>query len=373
MRGEKESRKARERAARIGQILRILHKWGIHTLGEFAQLDQEKLAARLGPEAVCLWERANGRSRRLLKLVQPPESFVESFEFEHEVEMMEPLLFILRRLLEQLSRRLNGVYLVAQELTLQVSFTDKQHYERCFQIPQPTNQVDLLFRMLHAHLENFQSKHPLVAVSLEAQPARAAQQQFGLFETALRDPNQLHETLARLTGLLGWERVGTPVFAETHRPDVFRMEPFAWQLDDRSEAGAIDPNRPEGEGPSLAKVTGNVEGRAPASPRPRRRRSSALHQPRSLPQPQKAPLAALRRFRPAPPASVLLEKNRPIHLRSTEWNGAAHEQNGPYLASGNWWDEQAWKREEWDLHLADDAILRCHENGKGWEIDGLYD
>jgi protein ImuB len=365
MKGKKKSRKAEARAVRVGQILKILHQWGIHTLGEFARLDPEQLAARLGPEAVRLWERARGESRRLLKLVQPPESFRESFEFEHEVETLEPLLFILRRLLEQLSRRLQGIYLVAQELIFQVEFSNQQHDERCFKIPQPTNQVDLLFRMLHTHLENFQSEHPIVAVSLEAQPVRATQQQFGLFATALRDPNQLGETLARLVGLLGRDRVGTPVPQETHRPDIFRMQPFAWQLDDHAEAGALDPNRPEAER--------NMEGRAPASPRPRRRRSSALHELRSLPQPEKAPSAALRRFRPAPAASLLREQDRPIHLRSSEFNGAVTGEHGPYLASGNWWDDQRWKREEWDLQLGDGAILRCHENGEGWRIDGLYD
>jgi protein ImuB len=146
MRQPKKSRKADELAGRIQHILGILHKWGIHTLGDFARLDKEKIAARLGPEAVLLWERANGQSTRPLKFIQPPESFAENFEFEHEIETSEPLLFILRRFLEQLSVRLNAVYLVTRELTLRIGFTNKQSYEHCFKIPQPTNQVDLLFR-----------------------------------------------------------------------------------------------------------------------------------------------------------------------------------------------------------------------------------
>ena len=323
----RKSGKAGERAVRIGKILKILHKWGIHTLGEFARLDKEKLSTRLGPEAVQLWERARGRSMRLLRLVPAPESFAESFEFEHEVETIEPLLFILRRLLEQLSVRLQGAYLVAWELTLQIGFTNKQFYERCFKIPQPTHQVELLFRMLHAHLENFQSEHPLVAVSLQVQPTRATQQQFGLFEIALRDPNQLYETLARLTGLLGPERVGTPVLEETHRPDAFRMEPFAWQLTSRAGESETTPNSG----------------------------------------------GALRRFRPALTASVLLEQNKPIHLRSSAVSGPASGQSGPYLTSGGWWDERGWKRKEWDLQLSDGPILRCHEHGEGWQVDGIYD
>src|SRR5712691_1183186 len=58
-------------ARTVREILAILHKWGIHTLGQFAALNREDLAARLGSEAVRLWERANGKTTRLLKLVQP--------------------------------------------------------------------------------------------------------------------------------------------------------------------------------------------------------------------------------------------------------------------------------------------------------------
>src|SRR5437870_4310411 len=97
----------KDREAEIQQILAILHKWGIHTLGQLAALDKEQLGARLGPEAIRMWERANGQSKRLLKLVRPPESFEESFEFENEIETAEPLLFMLRRFLE---RRLGPMY-----------------------------------------------------------------------------------------------------------------------------------------------------------------------------------------------------------------------------------------------------------------------
>src|SRR5438094_10515930 len=148
------------------EILAILHKWGIHTLGQLAALDKEELRARLGVEAVRLWERANGTATRLLKFVQPPEAFEESFEFDHEIETAEPLLFMLRRFLEQLALRLSAIYLVAKELTLTITFANSCHDEsvatattasaaRTFKIPQPTNDVDLLFRMLQTHLENF--------------------------------------------------------------------------------------------------------------------------------------------------------------------------------------------------------------------------
>ena len=344
------------------EILAILHKWGIHTLGQLAALDKEELRARLGAEAVRLWERANGTATRLLKFVQPPEAFEESFEFDHEIETVEPLLFMLRRFLEQLALRLSGIYLVAKELTLCISFSnsredesavaDQQSYERVFKIPQPTNNVDLLFRMLQTHLENFKSEHPIVAVALTAQPIRPASQQFGLFETALRNPQQLYETLARLSALLGSDRVGTPIKEETHRPDAFRMEPFEWQV------GAIDPNRP--------------------------------------PSKDEKSRVALRRFRPPANTSVFVSEAR--YLESDKIRGQIVDQSGPFLFSGNWWNEKSWARAEWDMQLDDNSLIRCHESppspgygvagppsqsygvtgsaagaARTWKIDGIYD
>ncbi len=219
-----------ERAAELSRLLAIFHKWGVHTLGDLAALERDQLGLRLGPLALQLWDQAAGKSTRLLRLVRPPELFEEQLEFEHEIETTEPLLFVLRRFLEQLSRRLDTLYLVARELQLALTFADKSRYAHRFQIPDPTHSVEILFRLLQAHLENFRAEHPIVAVSLALLPAPPARQQFDLFETPLRDPSRLHETLTRLTGLLGTERVGTPVREDSHRPDAFHLEPFSWQL-----------------------------------------------------------------------------------------------------------------------------------------------
>ena len=334
---------ARDREIQIRQILVILHKWGIHTLGQFAALDREQLGARLGPEAIRMWERANGQSDRMLKLIRPPESFEESFEFENEIETAEPLLFMLRRFLEQFAVQLSGIYLVTKELTLRITFTNKQIYERIFKIPQPTNNVDLLFRMLHTHLENFKSEYPIVAIALNAQPIKPAREQFGLFETTLRNPHQLSETLARLAGLLGADHVGTPVLEETHRADAFRMEAFLW---------------------NWASTEGNG-GRSSATPgaHPKARGSSPLH----------TSGLALRRFRPAPSASVLLDEDRPMHIRGADVGGKIIDLRGPYLISGNWWDEKSWAHAEWDLQLDAGELVRCHGSETTWRIDGIYD
>jgi protein ImuB len=337
-------------------IIGILHKWGIHTLGQLAVLDKEELRNRLGNDAVRLWKRANGTATRPFKFVQPPETFDEFFEFDHEIETAEPLLFILRRFLEQLALRLSSIYLVARELTLTITFSNSRSDEsvatdktsasaaRTFKIPQPTNDVDLLFRMLQTHLENFKSEHPIVAVALSAEPIRPVLQQFGLFETALRNPHQLYETLARLAARLGSDRVGTPVLEETHRPDAFRMEGFSWQV------GAIDPNRPSaGETP-------------------------AATEEKSKP--------ALRRFRPPANTSIFVSDERYLggeagvscrYKQRDIVRGQIVSRVGPFLLSGNWWDEKAWARAEYDVQLENGALVRAHEAASKWAIDGIYD
>jgi protein ImuB len=326
VRAQKKSKTAHDRAAEVRQIIAILHKWGVHTLGHFAALKKEEVSLRLGPEGVRMWERASGKATRLLKLVPPPESFAETFDFENEVETIEPLLFMLRRFLQQLTLRLGALYFVAKELKLRITFSDKKSYEHLFKIPEPSNDVEVLFRMLHTHLENFTSAAPIVSVALEAQPTKPSQQQFSLFETALRDPTQLSETLARLTGLLGPDCVGTPVLEETYRPDAFRIESFSWQL---PEATAHD-----------------------ATP---------------------LPAVGLRRLRSAPPVSVLLAHDAPAHLRSSAIQGEVVDHAGPYHSSGNWWDGNSWRRAEWDVQLANATLCRCHQHEQGWALDGIYD
>ncbi|MEY2504844.1 MAG: protein ImuB [Verrucomicrobiota bacterium] len=326
MRKNSKAPAAKERQAEVRRILDLLHRWGIDTLGQFAALEKEAVGARLGAIGLELWERARGKTTRLLKLVTTPESFEESFEFENEIETSEPLLFMLRRFLQQFSVRLGALYLVIRELELLITFTDKRTYQHRFKIPEPTNNIEVLFRMLHTHLENFTSDSPILAVALKAEPAKPSFEQFHLFETALRDPMRLTETLARLSGLLGPDRVGTPVLEETHRPDAFRMEPFAWQL-------------PEEKADDLPPL----------------------------------PAAALRRFRSPLPASVLLAKNRPVHFRSPKTQGAVRAEKGPYLASGNWWDGKAWGRAEWDVELETGAVCQCHSSAGQWALDGIYD
>src|SRR6185436_3762576 len=95
-------------------------------------LGRDDLVRRLGAEAGEYFDRATGRVDRPLRCTQPAETFEESTEFEHEVETLEPLLFLLRRMVEQLVLRLNAIYRVPSELTLRLGLSNDDEHIRVF-------------------------------------------------------------------------------------------------------------------------------------------------------------------------------------------------------------------------------------------------
>lgn len=306
-------------------MLDILHRWGIRTIGGFIALGRDDLVLRLGAEAGEHFDRATGRIDRPLLCTQPAETFEECTEFEHEVETLEPLLFLLRRMVEQLVFRLGVIYRVPAELTLRLGLSNDDEHVRVFKVPSPTANPDTLFRMLHTHLESVTTEHTIVRVQLSAEPTRPVRQQFGLFETALRDPNQFAETLARLVALLGHDRVGTAVLEPTHRPDAFRIQPADFTADvSRADAAAL---------------------------------------PLGL---------SLRRFRPSQPALVQCDRG-PTYLHAAAIDGPIVAAYGPMLLSGDWWSQQPWSRAEWDVKLSDGTLCRIYEQEGAWFLEGCYD
>jgi protein ImuB len=305
------------------EIREVLHAWGIRTVGDLVALPMSQVGERLGPEAIVLWERATGGRPRPLKLVKPQAFYCEQADLENPVEMLEPLLFLLRRFLEQITARLAHVYLVVGKLRLVLRFETGEPYHRTFTIPQPTRDVGLLFRMLHTHLENFTSESAIIGLELAAQPVRPGTEQFGLLEKGLRDPHQLAETLARLQALIGTERVGTPELQPSAHPDAFRLRPYDT---------AVVP--------------------VPCSD---------------------SPLIGVpwMRFTPPVPATIKLHDGEPAFLRSPHFTGPIKETSGPWLLEGNWWESRHWSREEWDA-ATENGIYRLVQAGRAWFLDGIY-
>jgi protein ImuB len=305
-----------------GEMAAVLEAWGVRTIGEFVALPRAEMWERLGPESIRLAERAAGGRARPLELVKPREFFSEQADLEHPVEMLEALLFLLRRFLEQIATRLEQAYLVADRLRLVLRFEQGEPHGRVFTIPQPTREVNILFRMLHTHLENFTSAAPIVGLELAAKPVRPTAEQFGLLERGLRDPHQFAETLARLEALLGVECVGIPELEPSHHPEAFHLRAYA--------AATASP-------PGADILLG----------------------------------VPWLRFRPPLPVRVTLDQARPAFLASHRATGPIRQACGPWLAEGNWWEARRWTREEWDIAM-DEGFYRLVREGRNWFLDGIY-
>jgi len=306
------------------EIAEILERWGIHTAGDFLALGKGKIAERLGADALDLFDRVSADLVRPLKLVAPPEHFSEQIEFESGIETAEPLLFVLRRFVEQLSRRLAARYFIVAELQLDLGLFSGPNYQRIFKIPAPTGNGETLFRMLRTHLETVRTDAPIVSLRLGAKPSQPEAHQFGLFEVTLRNPNQFAETLARLGALCGSENVGTPVLEATHRPDAFGM-----RTPDFSGQPALSRHR--------------------------------------------SPGLSLRRFRPVLGAAVKFCEEQPAWLQCPIFNGVIAKTRGPFNYSGEWWDDHRWSRQEWDVETFDGSLFRIFRSGEGCFVEGVYD
>lgn len=357
-------------------LLSVLRKWGIRTLADFIALGREQVADRLGVEGLELFDLASGNLNRPLRLCHPPDVYEEAIEFEHEIESIEPLLFILRRFLDQICRRLELIYSVVEEVDLRLDLDCGERYERVFRIPAPTNNLDTLFRVLHTHLENLTTTHPIIGFRVNAKPCKPRHHQFGLFETSLRDPNHFYETLAHLTALLGPDRVGTPIAEPTYRPDAFRMESVRF---DASTTRPDVPDRMPPDGLKLRRLRPplpvDVEFQ---SGRPSLLGLKNVQTVRRTVFQMKIGRKSRNRSPQGRNASKPSDRNSgDTFLRRIgfETRGAKQIQKaqGPWRSSGNWWDDQRWHRDEWDVQTHDGTLYRLSHQSDGWFVEGVYD
>jgi protein ImuB len=310
-------------------LVPILHAWGVRTLGDLTALPKKEIAQRLGAEGTALWERAAGETTRPLRLVTPTQHFRAYYDSEHELETLEPVLFLLRRFVDRLSRDLSNAALAASTLILTLVCTDASKLTRSFRLPEPSTHADIFFRTLHTWLETLQLRRPIKSVLLEIEPIRAPIRQHGLFENALVDAHGFAETLARAVAIVGSDRVGTPRLENTHRPDAFTLT-------------------------APTSVLAPTEVIIPFSLR-------------GLP---------LRRFRPPITANVELQSTYPAYLWTPQLHAAITAAQGPYRTSGDWWETaHTWSREEWDIELADGGLYRLAHNllTQTWLLEGEYD
>jgi len=393
------------------EILETLLRWGMRTFRDLNALPTIPLSERLGQEGVRLQELARGASRRQLVCAEPAPSFEEVTELEYTVELLEPLLFILGRLLDQLCDRLEVRALATQEIRLRLELerqpsvvsrqlsvaeidertTDEARqtpdpglrtqdnsthtkYERTLRLPVPMRDSKVFLKLLQLTLKSYPQPAPIKKIAIAAEPLRPRVAQHGLFLTLSPDPEKLEVMLARLAGIMGKENVGSPELLDTHRPGAFRMHRF-------------NPSN-VGEGSALLQEPKGfqiVQGQCRGGPLRPSRGSTR----RVLPYENRGNTTmALRVFRPPMPATVEVRASRPARVFASGISGDVIAAAGPWCTSGDWWRENAWEREEWEVELSvvscrkeentrdgRTRLYRIHRdllNGH-WFIQGTYD
>ena len=299
-------------------VVVVLRSWGLRTLGELAVLPSADLVARLGQRGVLWQAMARGEDVRPLVPDAPEERFESTLDLEWPIEGLEPLSFVLTRLLEPLSRRLERRDRGAAALHVMLrlvsprsgcsSNSDPAIHRRQLTFPSPLREPRTLRTLALLDLESHPPDAPVDRVTVVIDPTPGRVWQHTLFTRAHPTPEQLSTLLARLGALMGQDRIGRPIAVDSYQPGVFAMKPFGITHTQEATARAGEPR-----GKRVAQSEASV--------------ASSL-------------VSTLHRCRRPVPARVVLENGRPVRV-TTDRRGFAGGRvmtcAGPWRTSGAWW------------------------------------
>lgn len=332
-----------------------LSRWGVHTCGAFAELPVLQISERLGQEGVRLHALARGAESRSLIVAEQESAFEEEMELDDAVEELDPLSFLLGRLLDQLCARLNARSLAAASIRvrfeLQPAFENALDprkepalqkrlpaiHETRIELPIPVRDSKMLLKLLRLRLQSNSPAAPIQKLALLAESARPRAMQGGLFLPCFPEPDKLELTIARIANVVGEGNVGSPSLADTHSPDGFRMQRFLVPFD-AEKLG--DQKRG-----SFHREKRNEFFKAPAS---------------------------FRAFRPPVPASLELHEDRPFRVVFQGMRGRVLAASGPWRTSGDWWRENPWQQAEWDLEIDFHSLASRDSSANHHPARGVY-
>ncbi len=340
-------------------LLLTLRRWGVRTLGELAALPPDDVAARLGQEGVA-WQRlARGDDPRPLLPAVPEERFEQALDLEWPIDGLEPLSFVLGRLLEPLSWHLERRDRGAAVLHVRLHLVTRTVHERSLQLPAPIRDARTLRTLALLDLESHPPPAAIdrVVVAVDPTPGRVVQ--FSLLTRPLPSPEQVSTLIARLHALMGEDRCGSPVAIDSWQPGVFGMKPFAPR-----EAEGIHPHGPRRHGGT--ELSHGEALRVSVSPCSVGVTTAAN------------PAIALRRFRHPVAARVRVDVGKPSRVttdRGGLGGGRVESCAGPWRTAGGWWGDGAgaWDRDEWDVTLTDGGTYRIfrERDTERWFVEGI--
>ena len=323
--------------------LLTFRRWGLRTLGDVAALPSAAVASRLGQHGVE-WQRlARGGDPRPLLPEVPEERFEEVIDLEWPIEGLEPLSFVLGRLMEPLSAHLERRGRGAAVLHVRLHLVTRTLHQRTLELPTPLRDARTLRTLALLDLESHPPDAAIDRVCVTVDPTPARDLQYSLLTRPLPSPEQLSTLMARLNALMGEGRSGSPAVVDSWKPGAFAMTTFNPGLRSSSNPESRIPN------PGL---------RSPSSPEP------------PAPSPESIPPIALRRFRHPVPARVRVEQGKPVSV-----GGTVRECAGPWRTTGDWWTDETWDRDEWDVTLSDGVAYRVFRDRRtdAWFVEGVVD
>jgi protein ImuB len=309
--------------------------WGITTLGALANLKETELIARLGQPGKEMRLLARGESPHLFRAIEAGLALEERMDLDSPVELLDSLLFILGVMLDQLIVRAQSRILALASITLQLDLEGSTAHTRTVRPALPNNDRKLWLKLIHLDLQAHPPQAAILGLSLSAQPGSTSKVQLGLFSPQVPGPMRLDVTLARIRSIVGEGCAGQVVLKDTHRPEAFRVEPFAVPSSTKLDAK-----------PVMQRV-------------------------------------AMRQLRPAETVTVTVRNQQPDSFIFREKRYSVERAYGPWSSGGDWWRPTLWSLEQWDLVArADDAAnqatwlcccLTRDLTQEHWQVEALYD
>ncbi len=349
----------------------MLARWGLTTAAELARLPRREVALRLGPDGTALHRLACGEETGAFVPDPVREVLREGIEVDDPIGALEPFLFLASGLLARLERRLELRGEGFSEVLLELHLEGGGHREYRIKLVAPAREVPAVLALVRLQLEASPPGAAVEGAAVLVTPGRVRLTQGALFGAPMPAPGKLSAALARLAALVGPDRVGAPGVPDTHRPAAWTLTPFAL-VEDRAQGTGEKKCKVQSE---KCRVKDSDKAKTTETGRGHRAQATSLVSPTTDHRPPATLHPVLRAFRPPRPARVVAVNGRPAVARVDGMGGRVVGWAGPYRFVGEWWGDDPYAREEFDVATADGSLLRlCFDRLEHrWFADGVYD
>ena len=214
------------------ELVDLLRRLGVRTLGGFAALPAADVLARFGLAAALAHRLAGGRDERPLAVRQPPPDLDVGQVFDEPLERVDTAAFAARQLAERLHARLAGHGLACTRLGIAALTGHGEELHRTWRHDGLLTAAAIADRV-RWQLDGWLTRSgrgPGGLVRLRLYPdgvVEYAGLQLGLWGDAGEDRDRAHRALTRVQGLLGPDAVYTAVPAGGRDPgDRIRLVPW---------------------------------------------------------------------------------------------------------------------------------------------------